>query len=103
MGVVGMVKAYAHEAASGWDYPLSCCFGTASGGDCQAISSKTVTPIAGGYRITLVPGDHNQVTKPHVFEVPADKVRISEDTSYHICLWPTEDKVQCFFAPPMSY
>lgn len=88
-------EAWPHE----W-YPAICCNGNAHSGDCQAISSKTVQAIPGGYRVTLVPGDHRLVTKPHVYDVPQAKVRDSEDGQFHICLYPDENNNQCFFAPP---
>ncbi len=90
----------AHEAHSGMPYPAICCNGNAKGGDCQAISSKAVRSIPGGYRVTLRPGDHWMVTREHVFDVPEARTRDSEDGQFHICLYPDENNNQCFFAPP---
>ena len=101
--------ALAHDAKPtamqplGWKYDAVCCHGSHIDGDCQAISDETVTPIPGGYRITLRPGDHRLVTKPHVYEIKQEKVRESPDGAYHACLYPTEDRLQCFYAPPMSF
>jgi hypothetical protein len=99
-GMVLATGAYAHEAMSGIPYPAICCNGNAHHGDCQAISSKAVQAVPGGYRVTLGIGDHWMVTKGHVFDVPQAKVRDSEDGQFHICLYPDENNNQCFFAPP---
>lgn len=83
-------------------YPAVCCNGNAEHGDCQPISSRTVKPVTGGWQITLVPGDHWMVTKPHSFFISNARVKDSPDGAFHICLYPNEDNVQCFFAPPMG-
>jgi hypothetical protein len=57
----------------------------------------------GGYRVTLNPGDHHMVTHQHVFFMPTSEAKVSTDGSYHACLFPTEDTLRCFYAPPMSY
>lgn len=83
-------------------YEAECCNGNAVHGDCQPIASSTVTPTDGGYIVTLKPGDHRKVTRPHTFVIPKEKVRYAPDAQYHICLWPTEDDARCFYAPPMG-
>lgn len=97
-----MDKARPHTAVSGFEYDAWCCNGNRTHGDCQEISSSTVQPIQGGFVVTLRPGDHRKVTKPHTFTIPQDKVRHSPDAQYHICLWPTENDARCFYAPPMG-
>lgn len=97
-----MARAYSHNADMGWAYDPYCCNGNQDHGDCQEIDSKTVKPVDGGYLVTLNPGDHRLVTTPHTYMVPNDKVKYSPDGHYHACLWPSEDKMQCFYAPPMG-
>lgn len=114
--VAGLVLAWlivspadAHDAMptaaqpEGWRYDAACCHGNTVNGDCQAIPNSTVTPIPGGFSITLRPGEHRLVTKPHSYTIEQSKVRESRDGRYHACLYPTEDKLQCFYAPPMSF
>jgi hypothetical protein len=98
--------ALAHDAMSGWTYPQWCCTPTNrpdGQGDCQAILTRTVRIVAGGYRVTIGPGDHALATKVHVFEIPMEQAKESEDGDYHLCLFPSEDYLRCFFAPPMGY
>jgi len=62
-------------------------------------SSMTVTPQADGYVIILRPGDHQKVTHKNRYFVPYDSVIPSGDDNFHICLHPTEEHENCFFAP----
>lgn len=94
--------ARGHEAGMGWQYDPYCCNGNSHNGDCQEIPASTVRPIEGGYIITLVPGDHRMVTKPHTFTVKASEAKYSPDGLFHICLYPTENEVRCFYVPPMG-
>ena len=89
-----------HQAPSGFAYPAICCNGNREHGDCQPIPDQSVKPVAGGYRITLRPGDHHMVTRLHVFDMKQGQAQPSPDGRYHVCLYPNEDRVQCFFAPP---
>ncbi|HWV44143.1 hypothetical protein [Pseudorhodoplanes sp.] len=98
--VLFVAAAFAHQAHTGWVYDSECCFGDHNTGDCQQIDSRTVEITSQGYRITLKPGDHRKVTKPHVFIVPQSAARKSMDGDYHLCLWPSEDDMRCFYAPP---
>ena len=95
-------QARAHEAASGFKYDAACCHGVGPTGDCQPIPTSTVKPIPGGYQITLAPGDHHLVTRVHVFQIESSLVRKSTDGQFHACLYPTEDTLRCFYAPPMG-
>lgn len=84
--LVFMAKAArAHDAPSGWSYPVDCC----SGHDCDLIAASRVQSIGGGY---LIDGAHY---------VPAGQVRRSPDGEFHAC-FPTKDKLRCFWAPPPS-
>ena len=71
-------------------------------GDCQSIPYATVTPRPNGFVVLLGPGDHNRVTHQDRYFVPYDSVLPSQDHDYHICLHPTEEDANCFFAPPDS-
>ena len=95
-----IVAARAHQSPTGWVYDSVCCFGDHNTGDCQQIPSHTVEITSQGYRITLKPGDHRKATKHHVFIVPQSDARKSMDGDYHLCLWPSEDDLRCFYAPP---
>jgi hypothetical protein len=97
-GVFG--QSDAHTARRGWTYPPACCKGTAAGGDCQAIPHSAVKKGSRGYTVFLHPGDHRLITRQHLFFIPYGNTIPSGDENYHICLHPTEDNVNCFFAPP---
>lgn len=107
VGVFSSGAAIAHEAhsASGmtWKYDGFCCNGDSTTGDCQAIPTKSVKVVKGGYEVSLSAGDHRLVTRPHTFFVKQDDVRVSKDDDYHACLYPTEDTLRCFYAPPPSF
>lgn len=101
-----VVDARAHRATptaampGGFVYDGWCCNGSGVSGDCQEIHYSRVKTIEGGYQITLVAGDHRKVTRLHVFQIEQAKVRASPDGQYHVCLFPTEDILRCFYAPP---
>lgn len=90
----------AHQTVSGWVYPPACCQVSGVRGDCQAISSVNVTKSTHGYFILVHPGDHHLATRYHRFFVPYGDEIPSGDQNYHISLHPTEDNLNCFFAPP---
>jgi hypothetical protein len=89
----------AHHPEGPWAYPLACCFGDAQDGDCEKIPSGSVRETRNGYVVTLKPGDHHRVSRPHRYIVPYGSVIRSGDGDYHACLHPTEDNLNCFFAP----
>jgi len=66
------------------------------------IPASTVKVVAGGFEVTLLPGQHRKVTKPQTYFITHKNARHSKDSDFHICLYPTEDRVQCFFAPPFG-
>jgi hypothetical protein len=86
---------HAHQAPSGWSYPVRCC----SGIDCGEIPASAVKEPPQGYRITLKPGDHVMVKAPFETTVPYAAAKPARDGAYHICLSPAL-KVLCFFAGP---
>lgn len=92
--------AYAHESVAGMPYNTWCCNGNGQSGDCQEIPDSAVRTIPGGYQITLGEGDHRLVTRSHIFTKKQSETRWSTDGRYHACLYPTEDELRCFYAPP---
>lgn len=96
--------AHAHEAPTGWRYPMSCCWSPETApagrpGDCDQIPAKSAKAISGGYSVTLVPGDHPMVRERITVLVPYPQAKDSPDNEFHICF--TQDmKVRCFWAPP---
>ncbi|ANL42364.1 hypothetical protein [Rhizobium phaseoli] len=95
-----LIRAEAHQAESGWTYPPACCKAHDVGGDCEAIPAQHISPGPHGFSIFLHRGDHHLATKPHLFFIPYGDEIPSGDGRYHICLHPTENEVNCFFAPP---
>ena len=76
--------ALAHDAPSGWSYPLACC----GGNDCGPIAASRVKPEgAGGYVVDAK------------FHVERKDVLESPDGLYHAC-FPTRERMSCFYAPP---
>lgn len=98
MGLVA--PSHAHQPSSGWTYPPACCKGNDVGGDCDAIPSWDVRKGPRGFSVILQPGDHHLATRSHNFFIPYGDEIPSGDGNYHLCLHPTEDNVNCFFAPP---
>jgi hypothetical protein len=92
-------EAVAHGPDGSWSYPPACCRGDAFGGDCERIPKESVREGRMGYIVTLRPGDHHRVSRPHRFTVPYGSVIRSGDGNFHACLHPTEGNLNCFFAP----
>jgi hypothetical protein len=67
--------------------------------DCQLISGELVEEVRGGFRIRLKPGEHVMVTSPVDHFVPYRDMQASPDNKFHICLFPTQNQVRCFFGP----
>jgi hypothetical protein len=89
----------AHQTG-GWTYPLACCRGDHAGGDCERIPNSAVRAGSRGFSVVLEPGDHHLVTRRQAFLVPYGNEIPSGDGDFHICLHPSEDHMNCFFAPP---
>lgn len=95
--------AWGHDAPSGFAYEPYCCNGDGHTGDCQMIPSKTVRIVTEGFQVTLLPGDHRLATHKHIFFVPQKETMESPDGAYHLCLFPNENTVRCFYAPPVGF
>lgn len=89
-----------HYAGKTWAYPPACCRGDHNGGECRRIPPSRVIEGQSGYTIRLFPGDFPDVTRQHTFLVPYGDALPSGDRDFHVCLYPSEDHVNCFFAPP---
>lgn len=88
------VPAWGHEAPTGWKYPLVCC----SNRDCNMVTAERVREGPNGYEVTLLPGDHDFVTKkPVSYVIPYTKAKVSPDGAYHICISRALTML-CFFA-----
>ena len=82
----------AHDASSGWNYPISCC----SGYDCRQVSNAIVRERPEGYVI---------MTTGEVVGYSDKRVRISEDSDYHWCSIGGKDtgSTICLFVPPRFF
>jgi hypothetical protein len=82
----------AHDAKSGWSYPISCC----SGYDCRQVSNAIVTERPEGYVIT---------TTGEVVGYSDKRVHVSEDSDYHWCSIGGKDtgSTICLFVPPRFF
>jgi len=83
--------AKAHEAPTGWSYPISCC----SGFDCRAVQDPAVKERPEGY---LVPSGE-------VLAMTDNRIRHSPDGLFHLCTIGGTDagRTICLFVPPRSY
>lgn len=90
----------AHETRAHWKYPPACCKGNVEAGDCERIPGAGVTKGRNDFSIHLRPRDHHLATREHLFFVPYGSELPSGDSDFHLCLHPTEDHLNCFFAPP---
>lgn len=83
---------HAHDAPSGWTYPLSCC----SDYDCREVPADWVEERPEGYRIVIT---------GEVIPMTSRKVRPSPDGVFHWCSVAGSDDSAtiCLFAPPRSF
>lgn len=84
--------AGAHEAPSGWKYPLSCC----SGYDCRPVSAKWIQEEGGAF---IIP------TTGEAIPYTDKRVKDSPDGEYHWCSKYGQDDTPtiCLFVPPRSF
>lgn len=82
-----IVHARAHEAPSGWEYPMACCHNF----DCAPLDANRVKEIEGGY---LIDGKHFVAQKD---------AKDSPDGIYHACFPSLGQAPRCFWHPPNSY
>jgi hypothetical protein len=86
------LPAAAHDAKSGWSYPLACC----SDYDCREVADAAIEERPEGY-VIKVTGE--------VIPMTSGKVRTSPDGVFHWCsVRGREDgKTICLFVPPRAY
>ena len=84
--------ADAHDAKSGWAYPLACC----SDYDCREVAEAEVLERPEGY-VIKVTGE--------VIPMTSRKVRNSPDGQFHWCSVKGRDDgaTICLFVPPRAY
>ncbi|TKT79044.1 hypothetical protein [Aquamicrobium sp. LC103] len=89
---LGLLPAAAHDAPSGWSYPVSCC----SGYDCREVSETDIIEGPEGY-VIRVTGE--------VIPMTSRKVRPSPDGVFHWCsvAGKNDGKTICLFVPPRGY
>ena len=82
------LPASAHEAMSGWEYPIECCSGT----DCYEIGAADFETIDTGYRIKA---------SGELIAWGDKRVRASGDGRFHRCSYggKPEAATICFFVP----
>jgi hypothetical protein len=89
----GSVSAAAHS----WYDPVCC-----SERDCAPIPYEAVEITDDGYLVTLRAGDHLMVSSTVVHVVAYADVLKSQDGEYHACLFPNQNVMRCFYAPPIG-
>ncbi|MCR4264682.1 hypothetical protein [Nitratireductor sp. ZSWI3] len=86
------VPVSAHEAPSGWNYPMECC----SNRDCQQIPANDVIERSEGYLV-----------KPtgETLSYTDSRLRKSPDGVYHLCAVKRVSNLHtiCLFVPPQSF
>lgn len=92
LSVIVSIPAAAHDAKSGWTYPLACC----SDYDCREVADAEVLERPEGY-VIKVTGE--------VIPMTSRKVRPSPDGVFHWCSVAGRDdgKTICLFVPPRGF
>lgn len=90
-------RADAHEAPTGWSYPLACC----SSIDCRQVGRGTASPV----RIIEGPDGFRVSTTNEVIPYGDPRVRQSPDGEFHWCSTAGSDvgSTICIFAPPRAF
>lgn len=85
-------RADAHDAPTGWSYPISCC----SDFDCREVADDAIEERPEGYVI---------VATGEVIPMTSRKVRNSPDGRFHWCSvgGKPDSGTICLFAPPRGY
>ena len=85
--------ASAHEAPTGWNYPLACC----SNRDCKQTADETVKETASGYLLT---------TTGEVVTYGNRRIKNSPDGLFHVCQQAGDfdkGRILCLFVPPRAF
>lgn len=86
-------QSRAHDAPTGWTYPLLCC----SNKDCKQISSADVRPVQTGWLIEQT---------GEVVTYGDKRLKDSPDGLYHRCAFSADfekGRTLCLFVPPMGF
>lgn len=101
-GAAALIGAYAsdadaHEAVSGWSYPMQCC----SGYDCRPIGGSESDKAERVYETAL---GYRFLTSDEVIPYGDPRVKVSPDGEYHWCTvqGKSDGKTICLFVPPMG-
>lgn len=92
IGAICATVAYAHQAAAGWTYPLSCC----SNYNCKEVGAGVVRERPEGFVIDT----------GEVIPYGDKRIRHSPDGLFHWCAHQAGDdmgKTICLFVPPRSF
>ncbi|MFU0505203.1 hypothetical protein [Pseudaminobacter sp. NGMCC 1.201702] len=92
LALAGSPPARAHQAPSGWAYPLNCC----SNQDCREVAHKAISERPEGYVI---------IGTGEVLSYKDGRVKDSPDGEYHWCSADGADdgRTICLFVPPRSF
>lgn len=87
-----VAESRAHDAPSGWTYPVACC----SGYDCREVADAAIRERPEGYVI---------VATGEVIPMTDRKVRPSPDGVFHWCSIGGRDdgRTICLFVPPRAF
>lgn len=90
--LAGLAEARAHDAPSGWTYPLACC----SDYDCREVPDSAVIEGPDGYVIRAT---------GEVIPMTSRKVRPSPDGVFHWCSvgGRPDSNTICLFVPPRAF
>lgn len=93
-------RLYAHDAPTGWTYPISCC----SGVDCREVGDA-FTPNA-DVRVFETATGYQISSTGEVIPYTDRKVRFSPDGRFHLCCAGADFeacRLLCLFAPPRGF
>jgi hypothetical protein len=103
-GMMMLVSAQAHTSDGGMTYSAYCCTGDAATGDCFEVPDSAVKAGEGGWTVTLQKGQHRMVQSPVVQHfVPYGTEKKATDGRFHVCLFPNESTLRCFYAPDQAF
>jgi hypothetical protein len=87
-----MAPSFAHDAPSGWSYPMNCC----SNYDCREIPDASISTKSDGYQLAQ---------NGEVIPYSDQRLRNSPDGHYHWCSRNGQDSgaTICLFVPPQAF
>lgn len=93
--IFGVVTARAHDAPTGWAYPISCC----SGIDCREVADKAISEPSQDHPAYIVKATGEQLAQNDT------RIRPSPDGRFHWCSVRGADdsRTICLFVPPRGF